>query len=122
LPRLRYEQRVNLAIAMGAERQLAPPLKSLGDIRNRFGHDPETTLTAGMVDKLFDAFTEHDRDLILNAYAKTKKELPSDLPSEFARLEPKSKFILISVTLKSMLAILTYQAFERKAPGAQGRG
>jgi hypothetical protein len=117
LPRLRYEQRARLACALGLKEDIFPPLKALGDIRNRFGHKLDTSLTAAMVDELYDAFSPDERDVLLRGYEMTNKQLraapPSgsvldahrNMPHDFSALGARDKFIMIVVTLDKMLLV-----------------
>src|SRR5688572_1917704 len=61
LPRLRYEQRVNLACALGLRQEFAPALKELGDIRNSFGHRVDTKLTTAVTLGLFNKLPAADQ-------------------------------------------------------------
>ncbi len=52
LPRLRFEQMLNLACALGLRDTSISAIKELGNIRNQFAHQLDTRLTAGMVDRM----------------------------------------------------------------------
>lgn len=103
LPRLRYEQRARLACALGLKEEAFPPLKVLGDIRNRFGHKLDTTLTEGMVDELYKAFSEEDRAVIMESYTATNKRLGEKMPADFSKLSPRDKFLMMAVGLEKLL-------------------
>lgn len=103
LPRLRYEQRVNLACALGLAHECAPPLKKLGDIRNSFGHSVDTTLTVETTIALFNSFSEPDRQTLLKGFARTRQEVLPDLDANFTQLRPRDQFVLAAVALKRML-------------------
>lgn len=104
LPRLRYEQKVNLACALGLKEDAGPPLRKLGDIRNRFGHHLDTQLTDGMVMDLYDSFSKDDKQTVLDAYAQTNAQLDVELPKDFTALSARDKFVLIAVILDKLLA------------------
>lgn len=61
---LRYEQRVSLACALGLRGDVHPALRALGEIRNAFGHKPDTRLDRPMVAKLLNAFSQDHKDAI----------------------------------------------------------
>lgn len=103
LPRLRYEQKVNLACAMGLVEESGPPLKKLGDIRNAFGHRVDTRLTAEMTRDLFESFSKSDRQIIIESHRKTIAEGYPELPADLTQLRPKDQFIIIATALKRML-------------------
>jgi hypothetical protein len=103
LPRLRYEQKLKLACALGFDGSAFPPLKALGDLRNSFGHQIGAHLTSAMVRTLFDSFTAEDQAIVLAGYNKSRTQLGDELPS-FEDLGPKDSFVVIAVTLHKMLA------------------
>ena len=115
LPRLRYEQKVNLACALGLTEECAPPLKKLGDIRNAFGHRVDTALTREMVKGLWLSFSESDRETILESMARTRAQVQPDLPTHFEQLRPKDQFILSVLTLRGMLVQAIEDAKKEKA-------
>lgn len=101
-PRLRYEQKVKLACALGLDRTASPPLKELGNLRNTFGHEIGARLTDGMLDKLFDSFTVEDQALIIQGYNKSRAQLLDALP-DFKDLGEKDRFVVLAITLHKML-------------------
>lgn len=103
LPRLRYEQRVNLAAALGLAERAVPPLKKIGDIRNLFGHKVDTSLTAGIIDDFFQTFSEVDQKAILDGHKKTHAALPTQVPENFSDLSPRGKFIVMAIALVKFL-------------------
>ncbi len=117
LPNLRYEQRVCLACALGLAKEYGPPLRKLGNIRNKFGHHVDTRLTADMVRVLFDTFSPEDRQIIVESHARTRAQVQpdADAPAEFTQLSPKSQFILIATALKRMLEQEKDDAEKQKA-------
>src|SRR4051812_20248238 len=69
LPGLRYEQRARVACAVGFPEAVFAPLRVFGSIRSRFAHKLHTSLSAAMVDELYNAFSQDDRALSRKGYA-----------------------------------------------------
>jgi len=59
-PKIRYEQRAKLAVALGLNERILPALTKLGLIRNEFGHRLDVTLTDAMVDELIGVIAKED--------------------------------------------------------------
>ena len=111
LPRLRFEQSIKLACALGLQDSSIGAIKELGNIRNKFGHQLDTKLTSGMVDKIFENMSEDDRKMILQSYKMVKID---EIACPFESLNPKSKFIIISVGLDSLLCQAIQEAEKNK--------
>jgi hypothetical protein len=104
LPRLRYEQRLRLACALGLAERCFKPLKILGDIRNQFGHKLDTKLTDGMVTELYEALSEQDRAGFMLGVKAAAPFMNLKTTDEFPGLPPKVRFILLAVGLDKLLA------------------
>ncbi len=102
LPRLRYEQRVRLACALGLHERWFEPLKLLGDIRNRFGHRLDTILTDAMVSDICNALLKTDLEGFMRGVTAALPDVKT--MDEFRKLSPKRQFILLAVALDKMLA------------------
>lgn len=109
LPKLRYEQRVKMAAALGLNENAVRPLKKLGEIRNQFGHRLDVTLTAGMVNDLFESLAEEDKAVIRAGYESTKHQLGLDWP-EYDDTQPRHKFVTIAVALDKYLIVAENEA------------
>lgn len=101
---LDYAQRVHLAVALGLKSQHAPPLLALGSLRSAFAHRPDTKLTKDRVDNLYQALSSDDKKLVHAAYTRTNSQMLKTVGPNFRALSPKDQFILIAVTLRSMLS------------------
>jgi hypothetical protein len=110
--RLGYAQRVDLAFALGLKQQYAKPLHALGTLRNAFAHEPETHLTKDRVDGLYKTFSAQDKSVLYTAYVRTKEKTRSRTETHFRALPSKDQFILIAVTLRSMLTAAMLQTSE----------
>ena len=99
LPRLRYEQKLKLCCSMGMDKTLFPPLKALGDLRNSFGHNIDTELTQGALDRLLASVSPADRESIISAYNTTRATTNENLPELFANLDPKGQLIGVVIWL-----------------------
>jgi hypothetical protein len=95
LPRLHFEQRVRLMIALGVSEELSKPLLELAQIRNAFSHRLDTHLNEGIVDKWLACFSQSHRSLIDQVIQRTSADM--GLPPL------KIKFGVIAVTLRQAL-------------------
>jgi hypothetical protein len=91
---------INLACALGLRDTSISAIKELGNIRNRFGHQLDTRLTAGMVDCILEGLSVEDRETLLQGYEMTLQQISS---SPFESLSPKDKFIIICIGLDKLL-------------------
>lgn len=102
LPRLRYEDRLRLAVALGLREDFLPSLKYLGDIRNLFGHNLAAQITEDITTKLHSLLPpEMQKDVIENFM--TASTADGSAPREFSSIRPKEQFIIIVATLKGTL-------------------
>lgn len=99
LPRLRFEQKIKLAAALGLREDLILPLKILGDIRNKFSHRLDAKLTKEMMKDANEAFAWANENHRVRAQVSSGKKL-SRL-DEFEK--PKDMFMLLAVTIKDYL-------------------
>ena len=116
LPRLRFEQRVNLAVALGLFEDALGPLKKLGDIRNAFGHKLKVSLTKEMVGELWNSLTPEHKQIVLSAHEAARVAVPEKPLPSFEKLSPKDMFTSIAVTLDKML--LSAQLDVKRGAGA----
>lgn len=100
LPKLRFDQVLNLVCALGLRDTFIGGIKELGNIRNRFGHQLDTKLTAGRVENILDNMSEEDSEILLRGYEMGEI---AEINSPFESLNPKSKFIIVCVGLDSLL-------------------
>jgi len=115
LPSLEYKRRVLLACALGLKESLLLPLQELGNIRNLFGHQIDTKLTAGMVDKFYESFSGEDCGALLAAHNVTFPQAP------FPNLSPKERFIVLTLDLKLLLDVALEQLIAARHPIAEIR-
>jgi hypothetical protein len=99
LPRLAYEARLRLACALGLDQDHFDALKTLGDIRNSFGHDIEARLTDQAVNDLYARMPALAKEATLGAYAGTTESGSTEAPP-FHKLSARDRFVLIAVALK----------------------
>lgn len=103
LPRLQFEQRVNLIGAMGIDPNALTPFKKLGHIRNKFGHQLRVSLTVAMVDDFWDSISSTHQKVIVDGYEATREQFPDKKMPEFNELSPKDRFISIVVCLDKLI-------------------
>lgn len=116
LPKMRFEQRVNLAGALGLTSQALPPLKALGDIRNAFGHRLNVTLTREMVWKLWNTFSPEHKQVVLSGHQVVRREFPDQPWPDFESLGPRDMFISLATALDKMLISAQAEIFGEEEP------
>ena len=97
--KLRYGQRVQLACALGLDRDLETPLNVLGNIRNAFSHKLDTHLTTEMVNELYVAMTRPHGGNIAQGFIETAKQLEI-VGHGLRNITPRERFIFCTVYLE----------------------
>lgn len=100
---LTYLQRVYLAAAIGMEPRLVKPLKALGEIRNKFAHQLDASLSKNEVENFYSAFDPADKQIIQRVYQRTRKTSATKRPSQIKSLPPLERFTLCATALRSAL-------------------
>ena len=98
LPRLRFQDRVQLACALGLKGEYFEALKFFGDLRNRFAHKLDTRLDDATVNELYAKLP------------RAVKEVTLRLRPGFEALATRQRFAIIVVVLKSILVDATDEA------------
>lgn len=119
LPRLNYEKRLQLACALGLKVEHFASLQFLANLRNQFAHRLDAGLTGAAVNKLWSKITPDNQKLVLRALEMTLQKRNESLPAEFAILDPKARFVLISVVLKQLLDKAVQEAKDDNQQGQQ---
>jgi hypothetical protein len=100
---LEFSQKVILAQAIGLKEDYARPLNTLGTIRNNFAHRLDTELGKNEIDSLYKSFDGDDKQIIQNAYLRTKKELKIKAAKSVAKLDPRKQFTMLIIAIQSVL-------------------
>ena len=116
LPRLQYEARLRLAIALGLKPQYFESLKLFGDIRNTFGHNLDATLAETRINELFSKLPKEAQEITLKAYVMIVEQRGGKDTLRFAQLSPRDRFILMSVTLKNYIVAAAHEAASKNGP------
>jgi hypothetical protein len=112
---LEYSQRVSLAVAIGLLPQYESPLRAIGTLRNNFAHKTGTKLTKDRVNNLYASLSSEDKQIVQSSYERTRKKVKTQIKvPTFSKLPPKSQFILIAVSIRSLLIVATREAREVK--------
>jgi hypothetical protein len=125
---LEFEQRVHLAVALGLSEEHAPALLSLGKLRNDFAHQLDTQLSEQHANNLYEALSPSDKTTLQLIYKRMKSHMRTPSPPLFKRLEPRQRFILISLALRAKLEVAINQTGEaigypeRGNPGSSRSG
>jgi hypothetical protein len=100
LPSLRFEQRVDLAVAVGAiDPTDGPALKALGSLRNAFAHKLNTELTAERVNGVYGALPEREARVVRDLHEENRApEAP-----RFEDLRARDRFIAIVIVMRAGL-------------------
>ncbi|UOP12113.1 hypothetical protein [Pseudomonas palleroniana] len=103
---LDFSQKVNLAVAIGMPKDLAPALLALGKIRNKFAHRLDTKIDEELTNNLYKQFSPEQRNTIHASFKNTLKKT-SDQRINFSDLNPREKFAILSVALIMQIFTLT---------------
>ena len=114
LPKLQYEARLRLAVALGMKQEYLEGLRLVGSIRNSFSHNLNATLSEDKTNELFSKLGSEGQELTHKAYAMTNQQLGVKDPPPFTELSPKDRFILIAVVLKTYVVAAAHEATTRK--------
>lgn len=101
--RLSWPLQINLALSLGLKNQYRPPLKKVGNIRNRFAHNPDSTIEDRDIKALFDSLHSEDKQIVLEAYKRTQGQIEDPLEMNFHELGARDRFTLIVVALHGAL-------------------
>lgn len=114
---LTYLQRVQLAIAFGLPRRFLAPLKSLGEIRNKFAHVIRGEITSADMDGFYNTFDGAEKNLIQTMYAQMNKQRVDGVkrPKRMANLDPLERFQLYVTTLRSALVVANHEVLQHDA-------
>jgi hypothetical protein len=102
LPRLTYEARLRLACALGLDHEYFDALKSLGDIRNSFGHNLDAKVTDQVINNLFSRLPEFAKTTTVEVRQRIIDGGDSQAAA-FDRLSARDRFVLIAVVLKTFV-------------------
>jgi len=93
-----------LAEALGLKPEHRKVLQVLGKLRNEFAHKPEMKLGKSNVSNLYEAFSSNGKAILQDAFNRVRKQKPkTKVTKSFKKLPPKDQFILMAVTIQSML-------------------
>jgi len=111
--KLGWQQRVQLALGLGLKSQYGPPLKKLGNIRNKFAHRPDASIEDKDIAKLYQCLHREDQEVVLESFRHTQCQVDDPVDGEFKDLSAKDRFTLIIVALNAMLQVAVSEV-ERK--------
>jgi hypothetical protein len=109
---LDYAQKVHLATALGLLPKYASPLLALGNLRNAFAHQPGTQLTSDRVEALYKSLSSEDKSLVQESHQRARKKTPGSKIPTFSRLSAKAQFILLAISLRSLLLVAIQQSIK----------
>lgn len=105
---LTYENRIDLAIALGLDQRFRAPLTALGKIRNTFAHRISATLGSSEAHAVYEALAPDDRSKVHDIYKRLQVRFPNR-PKAFTNLVPLDQFRLVAVTLRQILVVARMQ-------------
>ena len=94
---LDYNGKVNLICALGVSSEYKTVLTTLGNMRNKFAHNPFYKITKVEVNNLYKTLPSSDKDILQRNYEKIKKG------KEYKKLGPKDKFVLIAIIIRHIV-------------------
>jgi hypothetical protein len=99
---LDYHGRVSLAVALGMPVEIAPALRALGKLRNRFAHRLEAKLEVGEVTDLYNTLPP-DQRTYLHHFLKTMGAEGVITKAQLSSLPPRQQLSLIAISLRRYL-------------------
>lgn len=102
---LSFEDRVNLAVALGLRETLQPPLKAMASIRNKFAHRLDASVSKSDMDAFRNTFTPEDKAKLELVYQRTRKKTNSKKPAKFSSLTELEQFTHYVVSLRGILVV-----------------
>lgn len=99
---LDYHGRISLAVALGMPADMAPALRALGSLRNRFAHRLDMKLTTADVANIFNALPAQRRSYIQDFLNQMHKEGVT-ARAKYSLLSAQDQFKLIAMSLRSFL-------------------
>lgn len=104
--KLEYNEKVCLALALGLTHEYGDALKGLGSLRNNFAHKSGMTLDNSNTTNFYNSFSPSAKNILQQTYSSTKKSVKnSSLPKTLKKLPPRDKFIVMAVTLHSLIRV-----------------
>ena len=111
---LEYAQKVHLAVGLGLLPGYGLPLLVIGTMRNGFAHRADAKLGRQEVNNLYKSLPGEDRDIVIQSYERTKRQLGELTMPQLRALPPKDQFIFIAIGLRAALIIAVAEARSRK--------
>jgi len=102
--RLDFDIWVDIACALGLPSEVAPGVKSLGGLRNKFAHRPGQVLTRESVGALYETLSPRSKAAAQHSYKNLVDRAEDKRPS-FREVDPKTKFCLIAISVYANLLI-----------------
>jgi hypothetical protein len=96
--KLEFEQKVNLAVALGLKPEHASGLSALGNLRNAFAHRLDAKLSEERVRNLYETLSGADKQARQVTYDKTNRDAGKSDAPPLKELSPRDRFILINRT------------------------
>ena len=88
-------------LAMGLNEEFKPSLIAIGEVRNKFAHQPNFVLEKHATTSLYNTFASPEKELINNCVASINKTEGTKI--RFKLLEAREQFIIIAVALRQIL-------------------
>ncbi|EAQ98760.2 hypothetical protein KT71_09042 [Congregibacter litoralis KT71] len=114
LDRARFGLKLDLAHALGLSSDLRAPLLAVDKIRNKFAHNPYAQLGSDSINALYGSLSAKDREMLLQAFESTERQVEKPLEVEFRKLGEKEQFLFIVVTLHTLLVVVIDEAKNRQ--------
>ena len=107
---LDFAQRVHLALALGLSDSYSSALLAMGALRNKFAHQADARLGKQEINNLYKSLSSDDRNVVVQAYERTKKQLGREEMPVFRKLDPKDQLVFIAIGLRAALDIAIRQS------------
>ncbi|TCA31994.1 hypothetical protein E0H66_23020 [Rhizobium leguminosarum bv. viciae] len=111
---LRYEQKIELALALGVDGRFGAPLRNLAKVRNVFAHQADAEFSLTHANDLYFALDKIDRRLVNENYSL----MQSKRGVAFDALPPEEKFVLVVVTVRAAIKVAQLQTSQLLKPNS----
>ncbi len=102
---LTFEQKTNLALALGLDKNWSQPLSCLGNIRNSFAHNLRGEINKSDANNFYKSFSTRDKEIMHNLYNENEEELKGYGYPSYKNFEPVHKFSLCVTILAGALQV-----------------
>lgn len=100
---LDYNGKVHLICALGVKGEYKSILLALGNIRNKFAHDPFYKIDKSTINNLYKVLPENSKEILQQSYKKLQSQLETNKPASYKDLPLKDQFTLLAIIIRRIV-------------------